>query len=84
MAACRTSPFSPLVDDPDRELPYLNLKAKLNVVGTETLRGGFKETWQMKDYTTNVEMAKQLLEAGIQEDPALLMYLDNASLLKGE
>ena len=40
--------------------------------------------WQKKDYTTIVQMAKRVPEAVIQEDQALLMYFDNASLLLGE
>ncbi len=63
---------------------YFDTKGKLKVVRTEALRAGFKESWQNKDYTTIVEMAKRVPEAVIQEDPALLMYFDNASLLKGE
>ena len=63
---------------------YLDTKGKLKVVRTEALRAGFKECWQKKDYTTIVQMAKRVPEAVIQEDPALLMYFDNASLLVGE
>jgi hypothetical protein len=63
---------------------YLDSKGKLKVVRTEALRAGFKECWQKKDYTTIVQMAKRVPDAVIQEDPALLMYFDNASLLKGE
>lgn len=63
---------------------YLDAKGKLKVVRTEALRVGFKECWQKKDYTTILQMAKRIPEAVIQEDPALLMYFDNASLLLGE
>lgn len=63
---------------------YLDTKGRVKVVRTEALRAGFKECWQKKDYATIVEMAKRLPEAVIQEDQALLMYFDNASLLKGE
>ena len=63
---------------------YLDSKGKLKIVRTEALRAGFKESWQKKDYTTIVQMAKRVPDAVIQEDPALLMYFDNASLLKGE
>jgi hypothetical protein len=63
---------------------YLDSKGKLKVVRTEALRAGFKESWQKKDYTTIVQMAKRIPDAIIQEDQALLMYFDNASLLKGE
>jgi len=63
---------------------YIEAKGKLKVVRTEALRAGFKECWQKKDYTTIVDIAKRIPDAVIQEDPALLMYFDNASLLKGE
>ena len=63
---------------------YLDTKGKLKLVRTEALRAGFKESWQKKDYTTIVQMAKRVPEAVIQEDQALLMYFDNASLLVGD
>lgn len=63
---------------------YLDMKGKLKVVRTEALRTGFKEAWQKKDYSTIVRMAKRIPEAVIQEDQALLMYFDNASLMLGE
>lgn len=63
---------------------YLDTKGKLKVVRTEALRAGFKEAWQKKDYATIVQMAKRVPDAVIQEDQALLMYFDNASLMMGE
>jgi hypothetical protein len=63
---------------------YLDTKGKLKIVRTEALRAGFKECWQKKDYTTIVQMAKRVPDAVIQEDQALLMYFDNASLMLGE
>lgn len=63
---------------------YLDTKGKLKLVRTEALRAGFKECWQKKDYTSILQMAKRVPETVIQEDPALLMYCDNASLLSGE
>jgi hypothetical protein len=62
---------------------YVDTKGKLKLVRCEALRAGFKECWQQKDFTTIVQMAKRLPDAVIQEDPALLMYFDNASLLLG-
>lgn len=62
----------------------LDTKGRLKVVRTEALRAGFKDCWQKKDYTSIVEMAKRVPEAVIQEDQALLMYYDNASLLSGQ
>ena len=60
---------------------YLGTKGKLKVVRMEALRAGFKECWQKKDYTSILQMAKRVPEAVIEEDHALLMYFDNASLL---
>lgn len=63
---------------------YLDTKGRMKIVRTEALRAGFKEAWQKKDYTAIVQMAKRAPETVIQEDPALLMYFDNASLMLGE
>jgi DNA modification methylase len=63
---------------------YQEAKGKLKVVRSEALRAGFKECWQRKDFTTIVQMAKRVPEAVIQEDQALLMYLDNALLMTDE
>ncbi len=63
---------------------YLDTKGKLKVVRTEALRAGFKECWQKQDYPTIVQMAKRVPDAMIQEDPALLMYFDNALMRIGE
>ena len=57
---------------------YRQSTKKLKVVRTEALRAGFKESWQNGDYQTIVEMAKRVKDDIIQEDPALLMYYDNA------
>ena len=65
-------------------LKYLDSRGKLKHVRTEALRAGFKEAWQKKDYSTIVQMAKRVPDVVIQEDPALLMYFDNASLMLGE
>ena len=63
---------------------YYGTSGRLKVVRAEALRAGFKEAWQKKDYTTIVQMAKRVPEVVIQEDQALLMYVDNASLMLGE
>ena len=62
---------------------YLLSKGKLKVVRMEALRAGFKDCWQKRDYTTIVQVAKRVPEVAIEEDQALLMYFDNASLLGG-
>ena len=59
-------------------------KGKLKTVRTEALRAGFKECWQAKNYAAIIEMAERVREEIIQEDPALLMYYDNAVMLGGE
>lgn len=63
---------------------YNDSRGKLKIVRTEALRAGFKNCWNIKDYSTIVQLAKRIPDAVIQEDPALLMYVDNASLLLGE
>ena len=63
---------------------YQDTKGKVKLVRTEALRAGFKDCWQKGDYTTIIQMAKRVPEAVVQEDPALLMYYDNALMRKGE
>jgi len=63
---------------------YQDIRGKLKVVRTEALRAGFKESWQKGEYTKIIQMAKRVPETVIQEDPALLMYYDNALTRKGE
>ncbi len=62
----------------------LETKGKLKVVRSEALRAGFKNCWQKQDYATIIQMAKRVPNAVIQEDPALLMYYDNALMRAGE
>ena len=59
---------------------YQATKGKLKVVRTEALRAGFKQCWQDGNYSAIVDLAKRLPSAIIEEDPALLMYYDNALL----
>ena len=63
---------------------YRQTKGKLKVVRTEALRVGFQDAWRQWDYGAIVQMARRVPEAVIQEDPALLMYLDNARMRLGE
>ena len=63
---------------------YQQLRGKLKVVRTEALRAGFKDAWQSGEFEIIVEMAKRVPEAVIQEDPALLLYYDNALMRVGE
>ena len=88
-----------LVPDPNREADleqlrhrsllrefqqYQEAKGKLKQFRTEALRAGFKECWQKQDYATIVQMAKRVPEVVVQEDPALLMYYDNALMRTGK
>ena len=54
-------------------------KAKLKVFRMEAIRAGFDECWKNRDYKTIVSVGQKLPESALQEDPALLMYYDNAS-----
>jgi hypothetical protein len=57
---------------------YLNGTGKLKVFRTESIRAGFDRAWKERNFKTIVQVAKRLPEKVIQEDPALLMYYDNA------
>lgn len=59
---------------------YREIKGKLKIVRSEALRAGFKECWQAGDYENIIQLAKRLPDAVVQEDPALLMYYDNAQM----
>ncbi len=51
---------------------------KLKVFRMEAIRAGFDECWKNRDFKTIVTVGERLPEAVLQEDPALLMYYDNA------
>lgn len=53
-------------------------KAKLKVFRMEAIRAGFDECWRARDFKTIVAVGEKLPESVLQEDPALLMYYDNA------
>lgn len=53
-------------------------KGKLKVFRMEAIRAGFDECWKQRDYKTIVAVGERLPESVLQEDPALLMYYDNA------
>ena len=53
-------------------------KGKLKVFRMEAIRAGFDECWKQRDFATIVKVGERLPEAVLQEDPALLMYYDNA------
>ena len=53
-------------------------KGKLKVFRMEAIRAGFDECWKQRDFKTIVAVGERLPETVLQEDPALLMYYDNA------
>ena len=53
-------------------------RGKLRVFRMEAIRAGFDECWKTRDFKTIVAVGERLPEAVLQEDPALLMYYDNA------
>ncbi len=53
-------------------------KGKLKVFRMEAIRAGFDECWKTRDFKTIVSVGERLPETALQEDPALLMYYDNA------
>jgi len=50
----------------------------LKVEDMEAVRAGFDECWKQRDFKTIVSVGERLPETVLQEDPALLMYYDNA------
>jgi hypothetical protein len=59
-------------------------KKKLRQFRTEAIRAGFAHAWANKEYAAIVQVAERLPDKVLQEDPDLLMYYDNASLLVGD
>lgn len=57
---------------------YLKTTGKLKVFRLEAIRVGFDRCWKQRDFQTIVNIARRLPENVVQEDPALLMYYDNA------
>jgi len=57
---------------------YMKGTGRLKVFRTEAVRAGFDRCWMQRDFETIVKVAKRLPEKVVQEDPALLMYYDNA------
>jgi hypothetical protein len=57
---------------------YMKGTGRLKAFRTEAVRAGFDRCWMQRDFETIVKVAKRLPEKVVQEDPALLMYYDNA------
>ena len=58
---------------------YTSGTGKLKKFRIEAVRAGFDHCWKRREFQTIVQVAKRLPESVVQEDPALLMYVDNAS-----
>jgi len=58
---------------------YAEGKGRLKVFRKEAVVTGFRRAWRDKDYATIVQVARRLPSRVLQEDPALLMYYDNAA-----
>jgi hypothetical protein len=57
---------------------YVGGKGRLKVFRKEAVMAGFRHAWRDKDYATIIQVARHLPSRVLQEDPALLMYYDNA------
>ena len=86
------------VPDPGKQadLEALRIRALLNEFGTympgtaklkrfrlEAIRAGFADLWAKRDYRAIIKLAERLPDEIVQEDPALLMYYDNAVTREG-
>lgn len=60
---------------------YLKAKGRLRQCRMEAVRAGFARAWQARDYQTIVRVAERLPRQALEEDPDLLMYYDNATLM---
>jgi len=58
---------------------YAEGRGRLMVLRKEAVLAGFRRAWREKDYETIVRVAHRLPLRLLQEDPALLMYYDNAT-----
>ena len=59
------------------------LRQLANRSSCNVLNAGFKECWQGQDYDSILKVANRVKDSIIQEDAALLMYVDNAQMLTG-
>jgi predicted RNA methylase len=62
---------------------YLTGTAKLKRFRLEAIRAGFADLWAKRDYRSIIKLAERLPDEVVQEDPALLMYYDNAVTREG-
>jgi DNA modification methylase/DNA-directed RNA polymerase subunit RPC12/RpoP len=59
---------------------YAKGTGRIRNARTEAIRVGFDECWKERNYSLIVKVGDRLPENVLQEDPALLMYYDNASI----
>jgi hypothetical protein len=62
---------------------YIAGGAKLKRFRLEAIRAGLADLWAKRAYSAIIAMAERLPEEVVQEDPALLMYYDNAVTREG-
>lgn len=60
---------------------YKNAKKKLKVFRIEAVRAGFKKLWEAQEFASILEISTKLPNDVIAEDPILLMYYDQATML---
>jgi DNA modification methylase len=58
---------------------YAKGTGRIKNARTEAIRVGFDECWKERNYALIVKVGDRLPETVLQEDPALLMYYDNAA-----
>lgn len=58
---------------------YTKGTGRIKNARTEAIRVGFDECWKERNYSLIVKVGDRLPETILQEDPALLMYYDNAA-----
>ena len=58
---------------------YVKGTGRIKNARTEAIRVGFDECWKERNYSLIVKVGDRLPETVLQEDPALLMYYDNAA-----
>lgn len=58
---------------------YAKGTGRIRNARTEAIRVGFDECWKERNYSLIVKVGCRLPETVLQEDPALLMYYDNAA-----
>jgi hypothetical protein len=62
---------------------YVPGTAKLRRFRIEAVRAGFADLWAQRDYAGIIRLRERMPDEVIQEDPALLMYYDNAVTREG-